>query len=398
METAGGTLGAICPKSKDAATQHELIRIIRREIESAGAITFARFMELALYHPQHGYYSSGRATIGRKGDYFTNVSVGPVFGQLLAIQFRDIWRKLNCADDFTIVEQGAHDGEFATDVLNVLRELEPACFAKLRYIIVEPFPIARTRQQKALAEFSDKISWAKSVDDLEPFCGVHFSNELFDSLPVHLFEFANDKWMELFVLSHDNGFAFEARPRSGVLRPPKFNSSAVTSALLSAGSNRRYQTELHLAAAKLMREIAGKLQRGVILTIDYGFTRAEYYSSDRCEGTLQVRAAHRKLPSPFEQIGAADISAHVEWTSLAQAGESAGASLLAFTDQHHFLTALLGSLSPLNTSELRQLQTLLHPEMLGRSFQVLALGKDFNAPLDGFRFARDPRQTLGLLP
>jgi len=142
-----------------------------------------------------------------------------------------------------------------------------------------------------------------------------------------------------------------------------------------------------------MRAIVTKLFRGVILTIDYGFTREQFYSPERRTGTLQVRAQHKKLSSPFEQIGRADISAHVEWTGLIEAARSTGASLIGFADQHHFLTGILSELMPstevqnLSPAEKRALQTLLHPEMLGRSFQALALGKDFPLPLSGFRFA-----------
>src|SRR5882672_6861159 len=111
----------------------ELIRLIRSEIERQGPISFAQFMHHALYHPRHGYYSSGRCTIGRAGDYFTNVSIGPVFGHLLAAQFLEVWKQLNNLDGFTIVEQGAHDGQFARDVLEFVQERAPAFFAALRY-------------------------------------------------------------------------------------------------------------------------------------------------------------------------------------------------------------------------------------------------------------------------
>jgi SAM-dependent MidA family methyltransferase len=160
-----------------------------------------------------------------------------------------------------------------------------------------------------------------------------------------------------------------------------------------------FETEVNSAAPKLMGEIASKLSRGVILTIDYGFVRVEFYSLDRSEGSLQVRAQQKKLSSPFEQVGLADISAHVEWTGLAEAAQSSGAKPLGFTDQHHFLTGVVSKFFPgaeFNFSEKRALQTLLHPEMLGRNFQVLALGKNFAEKLSGFQFARDPRMALGI--
>src|SRR5207244_342 len=163
-----------------------LIDIIRAEIQKRGPRSFAWFMEQALYHPEHGYYSSGRCAIGRRGDYFTNVSVGPIFGQLLAAQFAEIWKHLGQIDNFILVEQGAHHGEFACDLLESVRKDHPNFFGALHYRIIEPFPVLRDRQSETLAGFEGKIEWRESIDALEPFAGVHFSNELLDAAPVHL--------------------------------------------------------------------------------------------------------------------------------------------------------------------------------------------------------------------
>ena len=163
-----------------------LTDFVRQRIRRDGPVTFEWFMEQALYHPELGYYSSGRCAIGRKGDYFTNVSVGPLFGQLLAAQFAEMWEMLGRLDDFVIVEQGAHQGDFARDVLTATQARDPDFFARLRYEIIEPFPILRGRQQESLRDFRSKVAWKKSVTDLEPFCGVHFSNELLDAMPVRL--------------------------------------------------------------------------------------------------------------------------------------------------------------------------------------------------------------------
>src|ERR1700737_2489743 len=159
---------------------------IRDTIRQRGAQSFSWFMEQALYHPRHGYYSSGRAEIGRRGDYFTNGSVGPLFGQLLAAQFAEMWERLGEIESFVVVEQGAHHGEFARDLLSAAGKDWPKFFEKLRYQIIEPFPILQARQSETLREFEEKVSWAKSLSELDPFVGVHFSNELVDSMPVHL--------------------------------------------------------------------------------------------------------------------------------------------------------------------------------------------------------------------
>jgi SAM-dependent MidA family methyltransferase len=372
----------------------ELLQFIRGEIERDGPIPFARFMELALYHPEHGYYASGRASIGRRGDFFTNVSVGPLFGKLLAAQFAEIWEKLGRPGDFTIVEQGAHDGVFAADVLNALRQSAGECFTATSYLIVEPFLIWRERQQQSLRDFTGKIFWLESTDQLVPFAGLYFCNELFDSLPVHLIVssgVANGAtvWKEKFVTAAGNNFRFTtANVSHSELRLPQLG-------FFPAG----FETEVNVVAPKLMGEIASRLSRGVILAIDYGFIRTEFYSLDRSEGSLQVRAKQKKLSSSFEEIGLADISAHVEWTGLAEAALSSGAKPIGFTDQHHFLTGLISrffSKVEFDASEKCPLQTLLHPEMLGRSFQVLALGKNFPEKLSGFQFARDAATELGI--
>jgi SAM-dependent MidA family methyltransferase len=336
-----------------------LIKLIRDEIKNRGPVSFAWFMQQALYHPEHGYYSSGRCAIGRKGDYFTNVSVGPLFGQLMGAQFDEIWEQLGKINDFVIVEQGAHDGQFARDVLQASQERTPEFFEALRYRIVEPFPILRERQSQMLEPFRDKVEWRNSF---EPFSGIHFSNELLDAMPVHLISGGVEKLVGL----QGNSFVFVDHPVSST----KFNQ----------------------AALDWIDDVAAKLQRGYVIAIDYG------RSSDEFQGGVQIRAHHRQLDSPFEEIGQADITMHVDWTSIARRAEANGLRVTGFADQHHFLTGILSEFwdsgqSPLLDSPKakRAVQTLLHPEMLGRAFQVLALAKNVSIgtpPLAGFKFAR----------
>ncbi|HEX4639308.1 MAG TPA: SAM-dependent methyltransferase [Chthoniobacterales bacterium] len=316
-------------------------------------------MEQALYHPEHGYYSSDRATIGRRGDYFTNVSVGPLFGQLLGAQFFEIWERLGKIGNFTIVEQGAHHGEFARDVLEFSRERFPEFFSAIRYVIVEPFPKLQDRQSTGLKEFGASIRWVQSLDQLEPFTGVHFSNELLDAMPINL------------------------RNKMVALRGGEF---AFVDSTVEHAPN---QSQLDW-----IDNVATRLQRGFVLAIDYGFAR------DQWREMIQVRAQHRQLDSPFAQIGEADITAHVNWTDIAERAETKGLRVAGFTDQHHFLTGIISTFPEIVAGEKfkRALQTLLHPEMLGRSFQVLALAKDVDlvpSP-SGFKFARDAHAALAL--
>jgi SAM-dependent MidA family methyltransferase len=356
---------------------YSLIQLIRSEIRNHGPQSFAWFMEQALFHPEHGYYSSGRCVIGRKGDYFTNVSVGPLFGQLLALQFSEIWERVGKMKGFVIVEQGAHDGQFARDVLEFVQKRLPEFFDALHYRIVEPFPTLEEQQHRMLGAFSDKVDWWES---LEPFTGVHFSNELLDAMPVHLISDGTEK---LVALDGDK-FVFVDRPVD--------------------------ETRFNQAALESIDQIASNLQRGYVIAIDYGCTDEDFQRS------VQVRARHRNLDSPFEQVGDADITMSVDWKSIIQRGQMNGLRLAGFTDQHHFLTGIISQIGRGGSPEppvgdwgqsslpdcakaKRELQTLLHPEMLGRTFQVLALAKNLNldAPqLAGFKFGREPGAALGL--
>jgi SAM-dependent MidA family methyltransferase len=365
----------------------DLVTFIRETIRRGGPVRFDWFMEQALYHPEFGYYSSGRCQIGRKGDYFTNVSVGPLFGRLLAAQFAEMWEIMGQPADFTIVEQGAHHGEFAKDVLTAMRDSP----ATLRYEIIEPFPILQARQKEALADFKEKVTWRKSLAELDPFSGVHFSNELIDAMPARLI--ARDpggEWQEKFVDISGDDFVF-------VLMP--INDEPLSSYLerILLTGNDHYETEVNLAALDWINDVARKLIRGFVLAVDYGYPQAEFYSLERTNGTQQAFARHRKVASPLEDVGSVDITAHVDWTSVAESGEQAGLDLIGFTDQHHFITGLLAKYSP-DESERRALQTLLHPEFLGTRFQYLGLRKNVQIEaMTGFRFAREARQGLGYL-
>jgi SAM-dependent MidA family methyltransferase len=357
-----------------------LVELIRAKIQKRGPVSFAWFMHQALYHLEHGYYSSGRCAIGRTGDYFTNVSVGSLFGQLLSAQFAEIWERLGKIDNFVIVEQGAHDGQFARDVLEHAQKHVPEFFANLRYRIVEPFPILQERQSRTLELFRDKVEWR---DSLQPFVGVHFSNELLDAMPVRLISGGMEKLVDL----EGDKFVLIERPIS---------QGAAASKLP------RDKGAFNQQALDWIDSVAASLERGYVIAIDYGRLGSEF------QGKIQVRAQHRILDSPFEQIGYADITMRVDWSSIVERAQANGLRVAGFTDQHHFLTGIISQLDTSGSSEAtagdcdqstlpdspkrkRALQTLLHPEMLGRAFHVLALEKNVGpgaTRLAGFKFAR----------
>lgn len=370
-----------------------LIEFISGQIARSGPVTFRWFMDQALYHRALGYYASGKAAIGRRGDFFTNVSVGALFGELLAAQFHEMWMRMDRSSPFTIVEQGANNGSFARDVLSSLKTHEPDFFHALNYIIVEPFQALQERQQEKLAPFGN-VSWRESIAGLKPFSGVHFSNELIDAMPVHLVRFAGASWHERYV-----------NERFELIDGP-LSTNDLSHALQHLPRIEDYQTEVNRAAPVWIDELSSKLARGYLLAIDYGHSRDIFYRPERNRGTLACYSAHRRGEDPLALIGETDITAHVEFTSLVERAEASGFDLAGFTDQHHFMVGLGKRAFP-DTSEapteaeqkrLRAYRTLMHPQLMGLSFKVLALQKGIpnSEPLQGFQFATDPRHALGL--
>jgi SAM-dependent MidA family methyltransferase len=360
---------------------------IQALIARKGAVSFRDFMELALYHPRLGYYGAGRAALGRMGDYFTNVSVGRVFGELLGFQFREMWELLGRPADFVIVEQGANDGTFAADVLEWSRTEAPEFFTGLRYEIVEPLDVLRRKQEDRLREFAGKAAWRSGLEELPRLTGVHFSNELVDAFPAHLVRFKEGEWREMYV---NPGLAWTDLP---------IEEPALLERLKDAPQIEGYTTEVNLDASNWARTLASKVERGWVMTVDYGYPYERYYAPERRPGTLECRAGHAKGLDPLEKPGFCDLTAHVEFTSLARAFIEGGLRLDGYTDQHHFLTGLVSEAfagrAP-TEKEARGLTTLLHPEMLGASFQVLAVSHGTEGKLTGFKFGRAPERELGL--
>jgi SAM-dependent MidA family methyltransferase len=346
---------------------------------------FSRFMELALYDPQDGYYASGRAQVGRDGDFFTNVSVGPLFGEMLAGQFLEMWDSLGRPDEFTLVEQGANNGQLAADVLDALHGTP---LENIRLIIVEPF--SRVREHQSTTLRNKNVSWVESPGDLPEFTGVHFSNELFDALPVDLLQAKSQSWHQLLVHERDGFFFFVpspiADPSTGL--PPRPDG---------------FTTEQRTGQSDLLSSLAAKMRRGFLLAIDYGMSRGELLAPHRKAGTIACYKSHQRSSDPLVHPGEQDITAHVDFTSLVHDACAAGFDLSAFTDQHHFLvgaaTRLLKSLdglppAPDTQKKLRSLRTLLHPETMGTQFKVLLLSKNVSdtsaAPISGFQHAKEP--------
>jgi SAM-dependent MidA family methyltransferase len=370
-----------------------LAELLTAEIAAQGPLRFDRYMARVLFDPQQGYYASGRARIGRGGDFYTNVGVGRIFGRVLAAQAAEIWERLGQPGEFTIVEQGANDGRLATDILAALHTDHPACHAAARYILVEPFASLAKMQRATLSGHADKVEWGDTVENLPTFTGLHLTNEYADALPIRLFVWSGAAWLERHVGLKDSTLAFEDHPTTDL------------PFCLPAEAPKGYLAETRPEAASWVASVAGKLARGAMLTIDYGFSRDQLYAPWRQAGTLSCYRAHRRDDDPLESPGDKDLTAHVDFTGLAEAGASTGLELAGFADQYHFLvgagTSLLLAMETMPPSaerdaDLRAFKSLLHPEIMGTQFKYLALtrGLDLAPPLAGFRHSPAAQTVL----
>jgi SAM-dependent MidA family methyltransferase len=339
----------------------ELESIIRQEILSSGPISFARFMELALYCPQIGYYERPNTLVGRQGDFYTSVSTGPLFGELLARQYVD-WATQSGFSTLTLVEAGAHDGRLAADVLGSLEKFNLA----VNYIIIEPSERRRAWQQARLELFAGRVSWYGSFDDLpQPVSGFVFSNELLDAMPVHILQWKAGRWAELRVALKNGRLDWEAANLE--TDPGQPDVSPELAAVLPDG----FRIEVSPAARRWWESAAAKLAAGKLLTIDYGFEQDDLLAPHRSAGTLRAYFRHHLASDPLARPGEQDLTAHVNFTDIQRAGELHGLRTEALIPQSKFLANVAAGIPEWTPERVRQFQTLTHPEHLGRAFRVL---------------------------
>lgn len=370
-------LPGICYANAGGFASPELADLLRQRIAAEGPLDFADFMAAALYHPEWGYYARGSGQVGRGGDFFTSVSVGPVFGGLLARRLLGWWEDAGTPGRWRIIECGAHDGTLARDVMAALRELSPPAFETLEYAIAEPLPRLRAAQQRCLAEFWGRIRQVEDCGTLaaEPLPGVAFGNEVIDALPCHVVEWRSGRWL-LCRVGYAPGEGFCWRP--GAL--PDDSELVAALAAVGGGFPDGYRTEVRTLSqfGVLLKPLLSGLRRGLMVWLDYGFARPEYYHPARTEGTLRAFAGHRAVPDPLQRPGEVDLTAHVDFTALAEAGLAAGLRARWFGDQGSWLTALarpwlLTMEDRPDAKAIRQFQTLTHPGYLGSRFHVLEL-------------------------
>jgi SAM-dependent MidA family methyltransferase len=362
----------------------QLTQLLRREI-SGSPISFARFMELTLYHPSLGYYGCSENPIGRAGDFITSVSVGRVFGALLACHFQD-WHEQHPHPAWQIVEGGAHDGQLAVDILTWLRTHAPDSYARLAYWLLEPSSRRQTWQASRLAGHRDRVRWARSWDELPAgdLCGAIFANELLDAMPAHRLAWDAKQrcWCEWGVAVHGDAFVWERMPLSASLRERTDLLPAVPEGLAEVMPD-GFTTELSPLATEWWGRAANALQSGQLMTLDYGYTAEEELAPWRPNGTLRSYRAQVSDDRVLEAPGTRDLTAHVNFGRLLAIGERAGLRTELVTTQGRFLGGLLQRLSGAgdtcadwSPAERRQLQTLTHPSQFGQAFRVLIQARD----------------------
>jgi SAM-dependent MidA family methyltransferase len=356
---------------------NELARQIQEEIRLRGPIPFARFMELALYAPGLGYYER-RRNIGRGGDFFTSVSVGPLFGQLLAFQFAQ-WMDADCPDGkVQFIEAGPHNGVLAADILAWTSQHRPDLFARLEYGLLETSPARRAWQEETLRSMLPKVKWAPDFQTLShcQLNGVIFSNEFLDALPVHRLAWSavRQQWLEGCVAAKGGALAWEWRPPAAELTEHLPQVPIDLGGVLPDG----FKLEICPAAVAWWRAAASSLIRGKLLTLDYGLQAGERFQPGLAQGTLRAFRRHHLSADLLSQPGEQDLTAHVDFSTLMQAGGAAGLRTEGLTRQSRFLTEILArtrlaaeSFEPWDEKRTRQFQTLAHPEHLGDKFQVL---------------------------
>ena len=355
---------------------------IIEEVHKKGKITFAEFMQMALYHPKYGYYNSDKERVGRFGDYYTSPTVHGIFGELIAKQLEEMWRIMG-KETFTIVEMGANKGWLCCDIIQSIKKEYPVFYDNFHYIIVESNPYAKEKQRLLLESINimdGKVSWHAYSEDgfsFDRIQGCFLSNEFVDALPVHRLKVKNKVLKERYVSYNNSGF-FE------------IDDEVSTDAL-----KRYFETyqihvkegqrcEVNLCAAEWIRKISEKLDKGFVMTIDYGDTNDGIYREDRSDGTLRCFYEHTVNQDYYERPGEQDITAHVDFTNLMNAGKSAGLEVTGFTKQSHYLIAL-GILERLNNTNkdietILKVKNLFHPEGMGDVFKVLIQHKNVEHP------------------
>jgi len=356
-------------------------------------MTFERYMALCLYHPEYGYYTSGQERSGVAGDYFTSPDLHPIFARLLARQAAEMWDLLGRPSRFSWVEMGAGRGLFAQDFLSWVKIALPDFAGALEYLAIEPGPTQGARLRERLAEkgLEGAVRLLENLEHLQPVTGCFFSNELVDAFPVAVVTRASGHLKEVYVAAQGEVLCEKLGPISN---PAIAAAVARYVNQLQEGC----RVEVNLTATQWMRAVAERLIRGFVITIDYGDLAKYLYIEGRPQGTLLTYRRHWPSEDVFTAPGQADLTAHVNFSALIDAGKDAGLEFTGFTSQQKFLLALgepnqFADLYEPGVSEIENLKArlklkrLIHPEGMGNIFKVLVQHRGVDSPrLTGLKY------------
>lgn len=393
MPTARSTLPE--PDADALTHSRRLIEFIHAQIAAqGGAISFRDFMQHALYAPGLGYYTAGSHKLGEAGDFITAPESSPLFAQCIANAIQPALLQLNVKN---ILEVGAGSGIMAAGILQQLQQSD--CLPD-HYYILELSSDLRARQQQTIAqqlpELVERVSWLDNLPN--ELSAVVLGNEVLDAMPVNLVQIQNGEVMERFVALEGDRFVWRDQPPTDERLQQRIEEiQNQTGETLPDG----YISEINLLAEDWLKSLAQSLQQGLVLLIDYGFPRHEYYHPQRSTGTLMCHYRHHSHDDPFCFIGLQDITAHVDFTAMAEAAYEAGFSIDGYTSQGNFLLGSgLAELAQTAEDDVKtqllvanQIKKLTLPHEMGELFKVIGLSKQLDVPLPGFML-RDMRNYL----
>ena len=374
------------PSADAQAASRALCERIAARIEAAGGwIPFVEFMDMALHLPGLGYYAGGSHKFGEAGDFVTAPELTPLFGQALAAQVAEMLGAVAPAPTF-VLEVGAGSGRLAADLLPALEALGAL---PVRYLILELSGELRARQRRtieqAVPHLAGRVEWLDALP--ERFSGCIVANELLDAMPTHAVAWRGEQPMERGVAVDGDRFVWAERAADGALR------KAMEGLAAEVPITTPFESEIGLAAARWVAEWGHRLERGALLLLDYGLSRRELYHPQRNGGTLRCHYRHRAHENPFWWPGLSDITSHVDFTAIAEAGHAAGLDVLGYTGQATFLMncgigELLGQRrdagGEASVRAAGAVNVLLAPNEMGELFKVIALGRGMKSPLLGF--------------
>ncbi|MFA6822790.1 MAG: SAM-dependent methyltransferase [Geobacter sp.] len=366
--------------------ENQLETIISERIRQQGRITFCDYMAACLYEPGLGYYTSPGRKVGTAGDFYTSITVHAAFGRVVAREIARMWRSLGQPADFTLVEVGAGHGRLACDIMDFLAQREPDCYAASTLLLVEQEPTLAEAQAALLSAHAQKLGWRSPAQLAElRFSGVVYSNELLDAMPVHRVVMTAEGLREIYVTLQGGQLA-EQLDQPSTPQLEQYLARYGTPLLVGQ------EAEVSLAGLVWLETVAAALERGFVLTIDYGFPKEELYTPRRRQGTLLCYHQHRVEDNPYIRLGQQDITTHINFSALMERGEELGLTTVWFGEQYRFLLSagIVEEFEAIERAELSEadklkarltLKRLIMPEGgMGDTFRVLVQARGVEQP------------------